>query len=58
MVGAVDGCHATARLTNYNFTLTEILAAILFPILQFIVIVLEVAVIYICCPRKLLLVKN
>jgi len=36
----------------------QLLAAILFQILQFIAIVLEVAVIYICCPHKLLLVKK
>jgi len=36
----------------------QFLTATLFQILQVIAIVLEVAVIYLCCPRKLLLIKN
>jgi len=47
--------------TNYcirAINCLQLLATTLFQIMQFIVIVLEVAVIYICCPRKLLLVKK
>jgi len=47
--------------TNYCIRVIkclQLLAAILCQILQFTVIVLEVAVIYICPPHKLLLVKN
>jgi len=49
-------CPSVMRLIAINCL--QLLTAILFQILQFIAIVLEVAVIYICCPHKVLLVKN